>query len=73
MKSVSIKKPQAFGLAVQVQLQLNKPSQKRCVQTGYSGTNPSAAVFQRHQHGLDKVVSYTQENKASISPAFQKQ
>lgn len=73
MKSMSIKKPQASGLAVQVQLQLDKPSQKRCVQTGYSGTNPSAAVFQRHQHGLDKVVSYTQENKASISPAFQKQ
>lgn len=52
MKSMLVRKPQVFGLAVQVELQLDKPS-KVCVQTHYSGTNPSAPVYQKRQHRLD--------------------
>lgn len=48
-----VKKPQVSGLAVQAQLQLDKPSQKVCVQTRFSGMNPAAPVYQKRQHGLD--------------------
>lgn len=52
-----IKKPQVFGPAVQVQLQLDKPSQKVSVQTCYSGTSPSAPVCQKFQHAWDIDLS----------------